>query len=269
MRRIKFVVLVLMVAVAALPAQAFHDPGYPILATADLVSGDWVRYDLLATEGAVLDVETNMDANGTTSATQLDWTLFSDGGWSAGMSRMWGAKGTRVVTGPTGVLVDEESGETSGGFGSATTHSGLSAGPITVIIGAVADGGLLDVEVIVSGTDVTLLDETSGTGTFAYDESDFAPGTHVRAPRGLVEIAADGHVGLTTDAPLYAWFTTRHRISSTRYEGPARDETVKTTSGFGWIVLNGEPEGEHDFFVDSVAGAVFTGWTLAGIAVPD
>lgn len=264
MRAIK-VVLSIAVVLGVIPAGAFHDPGLPVLASTALASGDWARYELHAAEGASLDVEVFVELEGVRSAWAADW-IIRPNGRGTGLMGFDGGRGIRVVSPLTGVVIEDPTfvaGE--GAMGSASTYHGLSEGPITVIVGVVGLEGTIDGDVIISGTGIDVLSSATGTGTFLGAEEDFEPGTHVRAPMGALEVALDGSLTATTEDPLYAWFLTGHDISQTRYEGPARSETSTTTSGFGWIILDGEPAGEHRFILDHVAGAVFTGWRVVGV----
>ena len=266
MRPIRTVVAVLAVVASTMPASAFHDPGLPVLAEADLVNGGWARFELEAQEGATLDVEVEAEFDDAGTAYIADWLLL-EGGSGSSLLRASGGEGTRIVTPVTGVAYEEESTTFSGGVGSAGTYFGLPAGPMTVIVAAATDSGTMDGDLTIAGDGIEVVSSNSGGGVVAAGAEGFDPALHVRGPGGLVEVAADGSVGIETDVPLFAWFVANHDVASVRYDGPARSETALSPLSFAWVVLNGEPAGAHTFTLEAAAGAVFTGWDLLAVPV--
>lgn len=255
----------LIVLASITPAHAFHDDELPVILEEEAAAGGWFRYDVSFEEGADFYIEEELHVGNASTAYMAMW-IIEDGGSFAGLFGSRNGRGVRIATGPTGPIVDEPDTTGPGGMGAAVGYEDAPAGTAQIIIMAVSDGTTTEGSFRIGGTGLTVLDSARGDDAFLRLERDFEPETHVRAPDGLVEVAAAGTTTVNTGAPTFAWFVAQHDLGTVSYEGPGGSE--RTTPGsFPWVVLHGAPAGAHTFNVDAAVGAVFTGWVLVGAGV--
>lgn len=252
----------LIVLASISPAHAFHDDELPVMLEEEAAAGDWFRYDISLEEGANFYVEEEVTVGNANTAYMAMWVITDDGTFSVLFGSRDG-RGGRVVTSPTGTVIDLPDRTSSGGMGSAIGQQNAAAGTLRVIVMAVNDGTTTEGIFRIGGTGLTVLDSSRGDDAFLRLERDFAPETHVRAPEGLIEVAAGGTTTVNTDAPTFAWFVAYHDLATVSYRGPDGDEQQSTSV----IFLKGAPAGAHTFNLESAAGAVFTGWALVGAGV--
>lgn len=257
------------VLLAFTPAAGSHDPTMPRLAIEYLNSGDYVVAQIEASQGGVLEVRLVTDATFASSLAVMDWTIFEDGSYSTGLLRARSQRMTRVAT-PAGVIVeDQPTYEVSGYAINQWRYSQLRAGIITLVIGNVSVGGHVWSELQIFGEGIQLSSLRSGVGTFHVTDEGFAEGSQARAPAGLLEIAANTSVTVSTEGNLLAWFISDHQAAVVSYTGPGKDAAEASVESAAWILLEGAPPGEHSFTLAAAAGAVETGWDLVGIDLAD
>lgn len=259
--------VVVLMLVAGVPSQAFHNPPRPRIATAGFTGNAWAAYRFtIPAGGAAVDIEVQGDLADQRIASFAAWLLRGDGRLIfAGAFTGWHGEYHELhVESPAGVLVDERSGGADGFFGMALGTT-LQPGQYIAVMVATVDGSVDGDFNLYAGAGTTVTANTSGTGAFIHRETDFSGPVNVYANESAgggvnarVKASAANSITKSVGSRLFALYQASFfdPITVINYEGP-------NGGGLGSTIyfLHGAQSGDYTFNIDLNAGIT----SLSGI----